>query len=67
MDGPGEGQMMVRQSGEVQVRVKHQKYSELDIDGRETCLLYVCIDQVRGLEPKWQVMKKELKLITVWC
>ena len=37
MDGSGEGQMMVRWSGKVQVRVKYQKYSELDIGGRETC------------------------------
>ena len=40
MDGSGEGQMMVfRWSGEVQVRVKSQKYSELDIGGHENCLL----------------------------
>ena len=32
-----EGQMMVRWSVEVQVRVKSLKYSELDIGGRETC------------------------------
>ena len=31
-----EGQMMVRWSGEVQVRVKSKKYSELDIGGNET-------------------------------
>ena len=36
MDGSGEGQMMVRWSGEVLVRVKSQKYSELDIGGGET-------------------------------
>ena len=32
MDGSRECQMMVRWSGEVQVRVKSQRYSELDID-----------------------------------
>ena len=37
MDGSGDGQMMVSWSGEVQVRVKSQKYSELDIVGQETC------------------------------
>ena len=31
MDGSGESQMMVRWSGEVQVRVKFPKYYELDI------------------------------------
>ena len=31
MDGSGDGQMMVRWSGEVQMRVKSQKYFELDI------------------------------------
>ena len=31
MDGSGKGQMMVKWSGEVQMRVKTQKYSELDI------------------------------------
>ena len=40
IDGSGEGQMMVRWSGEVQMRVKTQKYSELDIGGRETCPVY---------------------------
>ena len=30
--------MMIKWSGEVQVRVKSQKYSELDIGGRETFL-----------------------------
>ena len=36
MNGSEEGQMMVRWSGEVQVRVKSQNtyYSELDIGGR---------------------------------
>ena len=29
--------MIIRGSGEVQMRVKSQKYSELDIGGRETC------------------------------
>ena len=45
MDGSGEGQMMVRWSGEFQVRVKSQKYSELDTGGRETCLIlfYFCL------------------------
>ena len=37
MDGSGDGQMMVSWSGEVQVRVKSQKYSELDIVGHDTC------------------------------
>ena len=37
MDGSGEDQMIVSGSGEVQMRVKSQKYSELDISGRETC------------------------------
>ena len=41
MDRPGEGQMMVRWSGDRQVRVKSQKYSELDIGGRETCYYYL--------------------------
>ena len=38
MDGSGEGRMMVRWSGKVQVRVKSLMCSELDIGGRETCL-----------------------------
>ena len=33
--------MMVRWSGERQVRVKSQKYSELYIGGRETSKLYI--------------------------
>ena len=33
----GEGQIMVRWSSEVQVRVKSKYYSELDIGGHETC------------------------------
>ena len=36
MYGSREGQMMVRWSGKAQVRLKSQKYSELDIGGRET-------------------------------
>ena len=40
MDWSGEGQMMVRWSGEVKVRVKSHKYSELDIGGHETCFVY---------------------------
>ena len=44
MYGSGEGQMMGRWSGEVQVtvmyhvRAKSQKYSQLDIGGRASCL-----------------------------
>ena len=41
MYGSGEGQMMVRWFCEVQVtvrlRVKSQKYSELDVGGHENC------------------------------
>ena len=37
-----EAQMMVRWSGEVQVRVKTQKYAELG--GLETCLGYLHFD-----------------------
>ena len=40
MDGSGEDQMIIRGSGEVQMRVKSQKYSELDIGGHETCLTF---------------------------
>ena len=43
MDGSGDGQMMVRWSGEVQMRVKSQKYFELVIGGRETCLLHLTL------------------------
>ena len=31
--------MIVGESGEAQMRVKSQKYSELNIDGRETCIM----------------------------
>ena len=41
--------MMVRWSGEVQVNIKSQ--SELDIGGRETCIVYAC--QV-VLDVKWR-------------
>ena len=37
VNGSGEDQMIVRGSGEAHMRVKSQKYSELDIGGRETC------------------------------
>ena len=37
MDRSGDGQMMFRWSGEVQVSGEAQMYSELDIGGHETC------------------------------
>ena len=45
MDGSGEGQMIVKWSGEFQVRVKKfQKYFELDIGERGTCFIFIlCI------------------------
>ena len=48
-----EGYVRVRgRSGDSQVRVKSQKYSELDIGGRENCLEYFlenCEAQVQGM------------------
>ena len=38
MDGSEECQKLSRWSGEVQVKVKSQKYSELSVDGHETCM-----------------------------
>ena len=43
MDGRGEGQMMVRWSGKVSVRVKSLMHSELDIGGRETCFSFCLV------------------------
>ena len=36
--------MIVRRSGEVQMSVKSERYSELDIGGRETCLSFSLVD-----------------------
>ena len=36
-----DGQVVRLSSGDSQIRVKSQKYSELDIDGRETCLTFL--------------------------
>ena len=46
MDKSGEGEMIISWSGEVQVRVKPQKYSELDMAELDIALLSkTCLDK----------------------